>query len=187
MRGNYLNVAPRFLPAPLCIDQDTMATSDNSELSNEFSSLLLRLRINDGKFKNASSGEVPYDLCCPSVKELLSSRTCQNCGLYFASVKSVKSHKKSCQRAHSALNEEVFGQPLLTQRRNNRPVRIAARRQQERMVIWTSRLNDRHADWFDVEELANVDFEDASLEAEAENPSVIDMDTHFNVPWEADK
>lgn len=189
MRGNYLNVAPRFIPAPLCIDQSTMAASDNSDLSNEFSSLLLRLRINDEKFKNGSSREVPYDICCPSVKELISSRTCQSCGMYFASVKSVKGHKKSCQQeqTHSALNEETFGQPLLTQRRHNRPVRIAARRQQERMVLWSSRLNDRHADWFDEDELVNVDLEDVSLEEEAENPLIIDMNTHLNVPWEDDQ
>ncbi len=186
MRGNYLNVVPRFLPAPLCIDQTALTATDNSDLSNEFCSLLLRLRINDEAFKTGASGEVPFDLCCPSVKELVPSRTCPKCGLYFASVKSVKCHKRACQRAHSALNDETFGQPLLTQRRNNRPVRIAARRQQERMVIWSSRLNDRHADWFDADELIGVQIEDATLDPEPERVSLVDMSQHFNVPWEAD-
>lgn len=186
MRSNYLNVLPRFLPAPLGIDQSAMAANDNADLSNQFSSLLLRLRINDDQFKSGESGEVPYDICCPSVKELVPSRTCPRCGMYFASVKSVKCHKKSCQQVHSALNDEAFGQPILTQRRHNRPVRIAARRQQERMVIWSSRLNDRHADWFDADDLIGVEVEDTSLNPEPERASIVDMSVHFNVPWEAD-
>lgn len=106
--------------------------------------------------------------------------------MYFASVKSVKSHKRSCQRIHSALNVEVIEQPLLLQRRHNRPVRVAARRQQERMVIWSSRLNDRHADWFDVDELIGVEVEDASLEPEPERANIIELAAHLNVPWETD-
>ena len=39
---------------------------------------------------------LPYDFACPSLQEKLPSRTCKNCGHYFASMKSLKSHNSTC-------------------------------------------------------------------------------------------
>lgn len=186
-RGTYCNIFPHFIPAPICLDPNTLIASDNLDLSNKFTSLLLRLRIDDSNFRNQRSGEVPFDLCCPSVKELIKTRTCVRCGVYFASVKSVKSHKRICRDPHPALNE-TFGQQLLMQRRNIRPVRVAATRQHEKMIILTSRINDEHADWFDDDELANIEIEDVPVSSDEteRNETVFDLATHMNVPWEND-
>lgn len=169
------------------MDPKTLTADDNSNLLNKFPNLLLRLRINDIHLRNSQNGEMPFDLCCPSVRELLPARTCNLCGMYFASVKSVKSHKRICTNAHSALNE-VFGQPILSQRLNSRPVRVAATRAQEKMIIWTSRLDDVHADWFGEEELVNVETDEINMEPE-ETLSigpVIDLSRHMFIPWEDD-
>lgn len=145
----------------------------------------MRLRINDVHFRNERSEEVPFDLCCPSVKELMPARTCDRCGLYFASVKSVKAHKRICAVPHPALND-IFGLPILSQRRNTRPVRVAATRQKEKMIIWTSRINDEHADWFDEDELANVQTENTNDSDNVAGNEIIDLARHMNVPWEND-
>lgn len=182
MRGSYRKAFPRFLPAPVCLEQKFLTLNDNADFTNQFPSLLVRLRINDQDLRNPRSGEVPFDLCCPSVKELISCRICNNCGLYFASVKSVKSHQTICKANQPALTANTFGKQLLSQRRRNTPVRVAARRQQERMVIWTSRLNDQHVDWFDEEEVSNIEVQEDDDDSGPPS-NVIDIETHLQVPW----
>lgn len=64
-----------------------------------------------------------------------------------------------------------------------RPQRIAAKKQQERMAIWTTRLNDQHVDWFDNDE---IEFSE-SLENNDTDEStipVIEMDDYMRNPWQ---
>lgn len=183
MKSTYRQVFRRFVPAPLHLDQKTLVASSNNDCGG-FSSLLLRMTLNDVQFQNPVNKEVPFDISCPSVSELIPSRTCSICGMYFASVKSVKAHKRQCVAPHSALNASEFGKPILQQRRIRRPVRVAAQRQEEKMVIWSSRLNDQHVDWFDDEDLVDVEVEENPETSENDAINVIDLASHQQIPWE---
>ena len=152
-------------------------------MSNNFTSLFFRLQLNVDQFRNPNNGEVPYDVCCPSIRELLASRTCSRCGNYFASAKNLKLHKKACSAAHSALNVDSNGSFLL-QRRENRPVRLAARRQRERMIVWTSRLNDEHIEWVDEDDLQGVEVEESEASSIIQSIVERSISEHLNVPWE---
>jgi len=154
-RGSYFKIFPPFIPAPVVLNQDSFVASLNSDKSNNFTSLLLRLQIDDTGLRN-SHGLLPFDTCCPSVEELVEGRTCSLCGLYFASIKSLKSHKRHFHR-HSTLNGAEPVVPVLKIRRRNCPVQVVAQRQNEKLVLWTTGLqNHEHADWFDTEEMDGV-------------------------------
>ena len=72
------------------------------------------------------------------------------CGTYHASVKSALFHTRDCHRKspHVATAPQPEGK--------KRPVRIAARRQREMMVILRDHLNGETAEWLDVDD---VDFD----------------------------
>lgn len=55
-------------------------------------------------------------------------------------------HAGTCKQKKSITKPKQNVVPL------TRPKRIAAIRQSERMVVWTSRLNAEHIDWFDSDE-----------------------------------
>lgn len=114
----------------------------------------------------------------------MSVRTCNLCGMYFASVKSVKEHKKIC-KVHSALNDvSRFGQPIFVAVANSRPVRVAAQRQREKMILWFGG-NDKHADWVDEDDLDGVNVvEDKGENLEFSN--IIDPRSRLQIPWEDD-
>ena len=70
---------------------------------------------------------LPYDAYCPSVQGLLVRQVCNKCGLYHASMSSLKSH----------LRQSGIVQPVLL----IHPVRIAARRQRELMAVMLPSTN----------------------------------------------
>ena len=72
---------------------------------------------------------LPYDFACPSLQDTLSSRTCNVCGLYVASIKSLNNHKKTCTAKGRQGNNEI------TVRDCVRPLRVAARRGTELMCV----------------------------------------------------
>ena len=45
-------------------------------------------------FYSSVFADVPYDLYCPKVFDKVHERTCEECGIYFASKKAKMSHKK---------------------------------------------------------------------------------------------
>lgn len=66
-----------------------------------------------------------------------------------------------------------------------RPQRLAARRQKEKMVVWTSRLNDEHCDWFDENE---IDFDQEFETQPGENVMpLIHLDDYMQNVWENDE
>lgn len=94
-----------FLPPPLLIKQTSkgygVAESDDNEA--KFAPLLLQLSL----ILRASSylKQVPYDSYCPSVESYLFKRSCNICGLYFASYKAANEHKQSHKTRNSLFNE----------------------------------------------------------------------------------
>ena len=69
---------------------------------------------------------------------------CAVCGIYHASVKSAQNHQRDCRRKGPQPPQAVA--PLQPEVRQ-RPVRIAARRQREMMVILRDHLNSETAEW----------------------------------------
>jgi len=172
------------MPAPLCVDQSMgLLAHNNEESENDFVGLLLRMRINDYSLRKGQ--EVPFDTCCPSVQELIPSRTCKNCSLYHSSVKNLKAHQKICRRAKAVSSESVaVSTSTLNSRRIQRPVRVAAQRQREKMVIWTTRLNDYHVDWFDQDEVESVEIIWTDSNISDSDIPYVDLSSHLEVVWE---
>lgn len=87
------------------------------------------------------------------------------------------------KNVHSTLNADVvaLSSPRI------RPIRVAARRQHEKMVVWKARLQGDHVDWFDVDDL---DLEHVDLPpVDGVNPNcipLINMDNYMEQVWEAD-
>ncbi|KAJ8672512.1 hypothetical protein QAD02_003771 [Eretmocerus hayati] len=108
--------------------------------------------------------EAPYDLYCPSVQSQLANRICETCGLYFASVKSVTSHRKIHRR--SGVGERAQEKII--------PTRILSRRENfgENEVLC---LHDNYGtgvdvvEWF-VEE--DVDTCSVTISPDLENPAL---------------
>lgn len=174
-----------FLPAPLSTSQEASYQTGNSlEEKSHFLPLYVRLAYDDKNLRD-KHGEMAFDYCCPTVQDQLKSRTCTKCGIYHATVKSLNSHKSFCnmKNVHSTLNADVvaLSSPRI------RPIRVAARRQHEKMVVWKARLQGDHVDWFDVDDL---DLEHVDLPpVDGVNPNcipLINMDNYMEQVWEAD-
>ena len=127
-RSNLKSILPEgFFPAPLCVSQSKgLRAADPEDDSCKYLSLFQRLSINleaEG-YSGVNKFQIPYDVCCPSVKDQLCNRTCRICHLYFPS--------NVMQGQHSrALHPKV----KIVEAPRTRPLRVAARRQRELMVI----------------------------------------------------
>lgn len=123
----------------------------------------------------------PYDLHCPSVEPHLSKRCCSVCGLYHASVKSALSHSRDCHRT-TAPSTVIAAQP-----EKKRPVRIAARRQREMMVVLRDHLNGETAEWVDTEEIDTDHLENESSNSKqgaTAVPVIDNIEQWTNTPWQ---
>lgn len=102
--------------------------------------------VKDKHFRIEQMQEVPFECCCPSLKEVVSSRTFK-CGQYHGKRPllciSGRASTKQPSSVHETSNK---GQEPSTVK--IKPERLAAMRKIERMVIWTSRLIS-NIDWFD--------------------------------------
>ena len=77
--------------------------------------LVLKSKLGSEKFKI-----IPYDLFCPSIQNVLENSVCKECGIYFASNKSMLAHFKAMHKA------KKVPEPVKI-----RPVRVAAQRAKE--------------------------------------------------------
>ena len=113
-------------------------------------------------------------------------RSCQICGIYHATKKSLTAHVKECKKHLQQTTNAL--QPTLVESilPRIRPKRTAAKRQREQMVVWTSRLNDEHVDWFDEEEVEETEDINHSKTGESVLP-VLDMDYVMSSEWEDDE
>ncbi|XP_037033492.1 uncharacterized protein LOC119072388 isoform X2 [Bradysia coprophila] len=184
-RSSIFNLIDQFIPAPMCMATRTKL-DDNSDLNDEFASLFLRLNLKDDKFRVGIRQEVPFDICCPSLKDVIQSRTCE-CGIQHASKKSLNKHIKSCLHIK---RRKTSTQPKKTSvatppRPVTRPKRLAAIRQGEKMIVWSSRLNAEHVDWFDEED-DDIAMSDIVLPIRENNQDVIpivDIETKMTSQW----
>ena len=118
----------RFFPAPLAVvNTSEINVSDTMNPNGKFLSLFQRLSmkvpyagLHDGK-------DSPYDQFCPTVRTVVDKRTCNLCNLYFPSQIMLAAHKK-------ALHSHI----IISDIPKVRPIRVAARRQRELMVIIAS-------------------------------------------------
>lgn len=152
----------RFLPNPIPVahDHHGINTADDS---STFLPLFINLQLNGviQKFdatKFSIVGMPPYDLFCPSIQDQLRRRCCDSCGIYHASIKSAQAHAKACHpvranRGDRGVQNISQAQPV----QRLRPVRVAARRQREMMVILRDQLNMETAEWRDEDELVVSD------------------------------
>jgi hypothetical protein len=125
--------------------------------------LFVNLQLNNHVQKDEMGAFVipPYELHCPSVQLQLVKRCCSVCGIYHASVKSAVNHVK----VHRRTSFGVIPQEIIEKKR---PVRVAARRQREMMVVLRDHLNNESAEWLDVEEI-DMDLQ----EPEQQTPAVM--------------
>jgi len=127
-RSAIKNVLPDgFMPAPFAVTNiDGLKPADGDDPQCRFMSLFQRMSVNllPG---NSSMSKMPYDTCCPTVKNQITSRTCNICKMYFPSQLMVYDHKKAI---HPRIKANAVPK--------TRPLRIAARRQRELMAIIAS-------------------------------------------------
>lgn len=180
-RSSYFHVFTGFIPAPLYVTQKNgiKVTNDYDE-EIKFSSLSLRMMLKDDHFKVGPINEIPFDICCPSLKELVPSRTC-NCGLYHGTKKSLNEHQRVCKNGKNCRKGKE-------QQIHVRAKRIVLQRQQEKMVIWASNMNNTeelHVDWFDENDEEITDFKDniENTNPQEQNLPLIKLDDYMSNAW----
>ena len=102
----------RFLPAPLPLKHtkhESLVVYLNDPQARYPSLFLIKSLNKEILPRSASKFKfgLPYDFACPSLQDTLSSRTCNVCGLYMASTKSLKNHKKACTAKGRQGNNEI--------------------------------------------------------------------------------
>ena len=112
---------------------------------------------------------LPYDAYCQSVQSVLLRRTCNKCGLYHASLSSLKAHTRYCGV------QQVI--------RRVRPVRVAARRQRELMAV-IAYESAEDVEWFDEDDLDMTDVPVTEPDNDSGGQiSVTTTDEHLSSPW----
>lgn len=165
-----------FLPPPVSLTQTSHGLIGSSQDSiQHFPSLFVlnSLQIDQILQKKAYK-TIPYDLYCPSLKDVLKERVCSTCGLYFASAVMLRDHKK----IHKNISE------LHKTGKKIRPDKVVTKRQKECMVVIVHG-EDKDCEWIDEEELdANSDsniLSEASTDADI--CPIIGTEHHLQNPW----
>jgi hypothetical protein len=174
-RSSYFQlISQRFLPPPLPLMQ-TAEGLRVAELGNaadgKFVSLFITQTLDSTLLPRSalSFKMLPYDAYCPSVQAMINRRICKKCGLYHASLTSLKAHQCLC------------GVQQLVPR--IRPMRIAARRQRELLAIIVQNEAE-DAEWIDEDD---VDTEGMNIPNQFSIRSctvpLIDIRDHLNNIW----
>ncbi len=190
-RSSYFSiVTSRFLPGPVPLCQTTesgLRAAERSDFEKYcFPSLFLSLNVNRELLPRSTRvfKAFPYDLYNPSLQSQLLERICKHCFLYFASMVMLKNH----MRIHK---KDRYDIPVEIQTRI-RPIRVAAKRQRELMVIIANRENGpEDVEWIEEDELS-IDLSGRIpgfpvVEKETFSPvlmPICSLDTHYASPWE---
>jgi len=139
-RSSYFNLIPdRFLPPPVPLIQtaDGLRAPDIGCCEGRFPSVFLQRNLDQTLLPRTATAFkiLPYDAFCPSQQTMLARRVCKKCGLYHASLASLKVHQQNC-----GIQAEL--EPRI------RPIRVAARRQRELMAIIAFGENE-DVEWLD--------------------------------------
>lgn len=188
-RSSYFSIVPsRFLPGPVplfqTLESGLRATERSHFEKHSFPSLFLSLNLSRELLPRSTRSfkSLPYDLYNPSVQSQLTERICKNFSLYFASKVMLNTH----MRIHK--NEKNAPAQVEIQTRI-RPIRVAARRQREMMVIIANSENGpEDAEWIEEDEL-DLSGRIPGYPVEANNTSVplmpiCSIDDHYASPWE---
>ena len=150
-RSSYFTVVKdRFLPPPLPLLQtEDGLTCRANDVNAGFPSLFLQMLLgNDvippGMKRRYAKG-VPYDFSCPTL-QTERKRICEKCGLYHASIKSMKAHHRQCD--DGTTTGPVHQAPVA----RIRPQRVAARQQRELMCLIT-RMDNEEFEWLDEDDV----------------------------------
>lgn len=184
MRSSLQEILPDgFIPAPVPVTNASGLNVTNGPIK-KFLPLFMRIAFR-GEVENA-----PYDKYCPSVKDDVKKRTCDTCGIYFPSVVMLHSHQRDSHRTKptEAVQYKVirhFKIPtyfllrflLIMLFMQVRPIRIAARRQRELMILMNKEDSE---EWMDEE---FVDCRDITIPKNDTNPAVPILSDDPN-PWE---
>ena len=128
--GKAIQSAHRFLSAPLPLKHtkhEGLVVSLNDPQARYPSLFLIKSLCKDILPRSASKFKfgLPNDFACPSLKNTLSSRTCNMCGLYVASIKSLKIIRRPALPMGKQGNNEI------TVRNSVRPLRMVVIRYME--------------------------------------------------------
>ena len=123
---------------------------------------------------------IPYDFACPSVRNVLSQRICEQCGIYFASVKSLKLHGKCT----SAKNNTSHNFANISSGRCVHPQRLAAKRPREMMCL-VKYMEMEEFEWHDEEDIDSNGLE-MPREAATETGTHIMLVENRNPVWQED-
>lgn len=109
----------------------------------------------------------PYDLYCPSVRDVLEKRCCSTCGIYFASSTRAAEHRRSAHIA-PAKQARMF--------RKVRPTRIVTRRANELLCASANGL-----EWLDQNEVeGSDDFTENHMDMLV---PIVSLETVHDSPW----
>jgi hypothetical protein len=161
-----------FFPAPLMVTNTRgLKVTVIEENASNFLSLFQRLAMNVSHPQWSKKSCVPYDICCPTIKDAIEKRTCNICDLYLPSQVMVLAHKV-------AMHPRVKVYPI----QRTRPIRVAATRQRELMAIIASgEMED--VEWIDE---SHVDMTGLVIPSQASTSLFpLLMDSVVENPWES--
>lgn len=185
-RSSYFQFVPtRFMPGPIPLSQtdDGVKAPERSDFERHlFPPLSIQLHLSRELLPRSTRvfKALPYDLYNPSVQSELIGRICKCCNLYFASKVMLKNHMQihKTEKSASHLSAEI---PTRT-----RPVRVAAKRQRELMVIIAQSENGpEDAEWIDEDNLdLTGEVPGYPVEENKDTPiPICSLDDHFSSPW----
>jgi len=175
----------RFLPNPVPLEHNGQGiVVSNVDHAHNFLPLFVNLQLNSNIHQENMADFIipPYDLYCPPVLPHLCKRCCSVCGIYHASIKSALSHTKACHPKTAPPAVIMKIQPV----EKRRPMRIAARRQREMMVILRDHLNGETAEWLDVDDI-ETDHDNVQQQQSATSVAVniiSNIQEWTDTPWE---
>jgi len=130
------------------------------------------LRVTDISHRSTSAfSSIPHDLYCPLIQKVLSERICKTCGQYFTSIVMLRNHIK--MHKHQPSQTKLVW-----------PVRVAARRLREIMVIITNAENVKSAEWQDKDNLDISEMIIPEKSCTGSGMPVYTITKHFSSPWE---
>ena len=176
----FISNEDRFLPGPLPLRQTKLngVTVSINDPMAKYPCVFVRKAMSKVIFPRSAAkypSGLPYDFACPSLQDTLPSRTCKNCGLYFASMKSLKGHNNSC----IAKERKGKGKGEVSVSNYVRPVRVAARRQRELMCV-VRYMETEDIEWHDEED---VQFSGNIPQKSVESGTPVILMDGIQAPW----
>ncbi|KAE8742067.1 hypothetical protein FOCC_FOCC012394 [Frankliniella occidentalis] len=107
MRSDLKKILPDgFFPAPFPMRRGDkgfyVPKPEEVEETDSFPSLMVRLGSNLKPSGEGFPNLLPYDMYCPTVRNKILGRTCNQCGHYFASIKNATSHQQAMHKKAAA-------------------------------------------------------------------------------------